>query len=66
MNPNVSVPKLQFAPSDNDTSRFGLTSQFVGGPRSSISHDGLPVLDLDDKLSLAVLSGGTSGGLPNE
>ena len=38
-----------------------------GGSRSCFSYDGLPIVDLDDKLSMALLgSAGTSGGLPNE
>ena len=66
-NKNIQVVKT----SDNETSRSGMVQFAAGagaGSRSCFSYDGLPVVDLDDKLSMALLgSAGTSGGgLPNE
>ena len=58
---------LKYLVSDNDKNFGPHLEQIVGGAHSNFSQDAQPVNDLDEKLSMAMLSGGgTSGGLPNE
>ena len=58
---------LKYLVSDNDTSLGPHLKQNVGDAHSTFSQDVQPVNDLDEKLSMAMLSGGgTSNGLPNE
>ena len=64
---NQHHASLKYLVSDNDTSHGGHLKQNAGRALSIFSQDAQPVNDLDEKLSMAMLSsGGISGGLPNE